>query len=173
MKRKKIILKKQKHVPSEHPVNILFCGTGGQGVLKAAEVCGWAAVLDGYHAKKSEVHGMAQRGGSVESHLRFGSCVYSPLIPYGEVDFLVAFHKDEGVRSRSFLRKNGIDLTGYLQQSRESVADARFLNTFLLGILSRYLPLREESWLQALDIVFAGKFQRENADIFLRARRSR
>lgn len=173
MKRKKIILKKQKHLQPEHPVNILFCGTGGQGVLKAAEVCGWAAVFDGYHAKKSEVHGMAQRGGSVESHLRFGTRVYSPLIPYGEADFLVVFHKDEGLRLQGFLRKKGIDLTGYLQQSRESVADPRFLNTFLLGILSRYLPLSEESWLQALDNVFAGKFQRENADVFLKARRSR
>ncbi len=54
-------------------VNILFCGTGGQGVLSAAEICGWAALFAGCHVKKSEVHGMAQRGGSVESHLRFGS----------------------------------------------------------------------------------------------------
>ena len=75
--------------------NILFCGIGGQGVLKASEVCGLAAIYDGYNAKKSEVHGMSQRGGSVESHLRFGSEVYSPLIPEGSADFLVSFFKDE------------------------------------------------------------------------------
>ena len=46
--------------------NITFGGTGGQGILKAAEICGWAAMFAGYHVKKSEVHGMAQRGGSVE-----------------------------------------------------------------------------------------------------------
>ena len=61
----------------QRTINILFCGTGGQGVLKAAEVCGWAAVYAGLHAKKSEVHGMAQRGGSVESHVRFGKEVIS------------------------------------------------------------------------------------------------
>ena len=73
---------------NDRTVNILFCGTGGQGVLKAAEVCGWAAMFAGLHAKKSEVHGMAQRGGSVESHLRFGKKVFSPLIPKGRVDVL-------------------------------------------------------------------------------------
>lgn len=51
-------------------INILFCGIGGQGVLTASEICGQAAMFEGYHVKKSEVHGMAQRGGSVESHLR-------------------------------------------------------------------------------------------------------
>jgi Pyruvate/2-oxoacid:ferredoxin oxidoreductase gamma subunit len=75
--------------------NILFCGTGGQGVLKASEVCGVAAMLSGYHVRKSEVHGMAQRGGSVESHLRFGRSVESPLIKPGQADFLPDMILDE------------------------------------------------------------------------------
>jgi indolepyruvate ferredoxin oxidoreductase, beta subunit len=79
MKIKKKILKIDKK--QKLTVNVLFCGVGGQGVLKSAEVLGWAALLEGHHAKKSEIHGMAQRGGSVESHLRFGKEVYSPLIP--------------------------------------------------------------------------------------------
>ena len=80
--------------------NVLFCGTGGQGVLKAAEVLGVAAMLQGYKVKKSEVHGMAQRGGSVESHLIFGPAVYSPLIIPGQADFLVCFMK---AREKGFL----------------------------------------------------------------------
>ena len=82
--------------------NILFCGTGGQGVLKASEVCGVAAVNAGFKVKKSEVHGMAQRGGSVESHLRIGKEVYSPLIIPGQADFLVSFHEDESKRMNHF-----------------------------------------------------------------------
>ena len=69
--------------------NILFYGIGGQGVLSAAEVCALAALNDGYHVKKSEVKGMAQRGGSVESYVRFGEHVISPLPEQGQVDILV------------------------------------------------------------------------------------
>jgi len=88
--------------------SITFGGIGGQGVLKASEICGWAALYAGYHIKKSEVHGMAQRGGSVESHLRFGKRVYSPLIVAGGADFLVCFHRDEQPRLKAFLKKGGV-----------------------------------------------------------------
>jgi len=81
---------------SDQAFSITFGGVGGQGILKASEICGWAAMYAGYHVKKSEVHGMAQRGGSVESHLRFGKKVYSPLIPAGSADFLVCFHFLQG-----------------------------------------------------------------------------
>ena len=97
--------------------NILFCGTGGQGVLTAAEVTGWAAIYAGFHAKKSEVHGMAQRGGSVESHVRFGTEVLSPLIPKGQVDILVPFHADEADRLRAFLKPGGVDLLPYMAKA--------------------------------------------------------
>ena len=73
--------------------SITFGGIGGQGILKASEICSWAALYAGYHVKKSEVHGMSQRGGSVESHVRFGKRVYSPLVPAGGADVLVCFHK--------------------------------------------------------------------------------
>lgn len=142
--------------------NILFCGTGGQGVLSAAEVCGWAAVLEGYHVKKSEVHGMAQRGGSVESHLRFGKQIFSPLIPKGKADFLVSFHKEEHARLKDFLKPKGVELVSH--------SDKRLQNTFLLGVLSSYLPLREQSWFKAIEIVFAGKRVEENKAVFLQGR---
>jgi indolepyruvate ferredoxin oxidoreductase beta subunit len=151
-------------------VNILFCGTGGQGVLAAAEVCGWAAIFDGYHVKKSEVHGMAQRGGSVESHLRFGRQVYAPLIPYGEADFLVSFYKDEGIRLKGFLKPKGIDISVELEKAHSVVADNRYLNIYLVGVLSQKLPIIEKSWILAIERVFAKKSPQENKKIFLQGR---
>jgi indolepyruvate ferredoxin oxidoreductase beta subunit len=159
--------------------NILFVGTGGQGVLTAAEVVGWAAMYDGRHVKKSEVHGMAQRGGSVESHLRFGGVawpeakrghVYSPLIPKGKADFLVSFHKDERNRMKDFLKKGGIDLIDALDAAKKTVSDPRFVNTFILGILSKHLPISEESWKKALEHVFKDKRPAENLAVFTQGR---
>jgi indolepyruvate ferredoxin oxidoreductase, beta subunit len=150
--------------------NILFCGTGGQGVLAAAEVCGWAALYAGYHVKKSEVHGMAQRGGSVESHLRFGKEVFSPLIPKGQADFLVSFHPDEQARMKEFLRPGGKDLLYALAQAERTVADKRFVNIFLLGVLSSSLPLGEAHWGKAIDTVFSGKKPEENVRVFQQGR---
>jgi indolepyruvate ferredoxin oxidoreductase beta subunit len=138
-------------------INVLFCGTGGQGVLKAAEVLSTAAMREGYHVKKSEVHGMSQRGGSVESHVRFGTEVFSPLIPEGKADFLVAFQPEEGLRLKKFLKKNGKDMTVFLEKGLHISHGVRYLNTYLLGILSTYLPIRENSWLAALGQAFADK----------------
>jgi indolepyruvate ferredoxin oxidoreductase beta subunit len=85
--------------------NILFSGVGGQGILLASEVTAYALLAAGLDAKKSEVHGMAQRGGSVVAHLRFGEKVYSPLIDPGQADILVAFETMEAVRYLPFLHK--------------------------------------------------------------------
>jgi len=78
--------------------SVLLAGVGGQGVLLASEILAEAAALAGHDVKKSEVHGMAQRGGSVVSHLRFGPEVHSPLIPRGGADFLVSFERLETLR---------------------------------------------------------------------------
>ncbi|PIE55856.1 MAG: indolepyruvate oxidoreductase subunit beta [Desulfobulbus propionicus] len=83
--------------------NILFCGVGGQGILLASELTAYAQLAMGYDVKKSEVHGMAQRGGSVEAHLRYGERVYSPLIEPGCADILVAFEVLEAVRYLPYL----------------------------------------------------------------------
>lgn len=149
--------------------NILFCGIGGQGVLKASEVCGLAAMYDGYDAKKSEVHGMSQRGGSVESHLRFGSKIYSPLIPEGNADFLVSFFKDEHDRLHHFMKEDGVDLIDYLVDAENKINDKRLINTYLLGVLSKHLPISEKSWLCAIRSVFT-RLLEENVDIFLKGR---
>lgn len=85
--------------------NILFSGVGGQGILLASEITAYSLLAAGYDAKKSEVHGMAQRGGSVTAQLRYGKKVYSPLIEPGRADIQVAFEMMEAVRYLPFLHK--------------------------------------------------------------------
>jgi len=88
--------------------SVLLAGVGGQGVLLASEVLAEAAALAGNDVKKSEVHGMAQRGGSVVSHLRFGREVFSPLIPRGGADFLVSFERLETLRYLDMLHRDAL-----------------------------------------------------------------
>jgi indolepyruvate ferredoxin oxidoreductase beta subunit len=91
----------------ERTLNVLLAGIGGQGVLTASQLLSEAGVLAGHDVKKSEVHGMAQRGGVVTSHVRIGRKVYSPIIPGGSVDLLVAFEEAEALRWRPELRPEG------------------------------------------------------------------
>ena len=88
--------------------NLLFAGVGGQGILLVAELAARAAIHAGYDVKKTEVHGAAQRGGSVVSHVRFAPKVYSPLIPVGEADILLALEKLEGLRWAHYVRPGGV-----------------------------------------------------------------
>ncbi|RKY79416.1 indolepyruvate oxidoreductase subunit beta [candidate division KSB1 bacterium] len=88
--------------------NVLIVGVGGQGVLLASEILSSVAVEAGYDAKKSEVHGMSQRGGVVSSHIRFGKKVYSPLINEGDADVILAFEEAEALRWIHFLKDDGV-----------------------------------------------------------------
>lgn len=87
--------------------NILVAGVGGQGVILASDIMCEVFMEAGYDVKKSEVHGMAMRGGIVTSHFRFGRKVYSPLIKQGEVDILFAFEQLEALRWVNHLRPDG------------------------------------------------------------------
>jgi indolepyruvate ferredoxin oxidoreductase beta subunit len=87
--------------------NVVLAGVGGQGILLASEVLCEAFLLGGFDVKKSEVHGMAQRGGAVTTHLRFGGKVYSPLVEAGTADLLVAFEKMEALRFAHLLAPGG------------------------------------------------------------------
>jgi len=87
--------------------NILVSGVGGQGVILASDIMSEVFMEAGYDVKKSEVHGMAMRGGIVSSHFRFGKRVYSPLIKEGEADILFAFEQLEGLRWINYLRPTG------------------------------------------------------------------
>jgi indolepyruvate ferredoxin oxidoreductase beta subunit len=89
---------------SDGITNILLVGVGGQGILLASEILAEAFMLAGFDVKKSEIHGMSQRGGSVVSHVRFGREVFSPTVPEGEGDILFGFELLETYRSLPLLR---------------------------------------------------------------------
>ena len=164
--------------------DILMVGVGGQGIVLASDILGDAALDMGLDVKKTDTLGMAQRGGSVTSHLRIGSKVWSPLINAPEADILLAFEKLEAARWVGYLKPGGIVIinnlaipplsislgtqvypedeailgsfrrvteTVYLVDGTEQVAgmgDVRTLNIFMLGYLSRFLPLEitDEQW---------------------------
>ena len=96
-------------------MSFLLTGVGGQGTLLASNVLAHVGVRAGFDVKKAEVHGMAQRGGSVSSHMRWGKKIHSPLIGRGEVDYLVAFEKLEALRYVGMLRPGGMALVGEMR----------------------------------------------------------
>ena len=101
--------------------NVLLVGVGGQGILLASEILSEAAMLAGFDVKKSEIHGMSQRGGSVVSHVRYGAEVFSPIVPEGEGDILFGFELMETVRSLPLLRPGATVIANDLQISPPSV----------------------------------------------------
>ena len=90
------------------PVNILLVGVGGQGIVRAGDLIAEAALHDGRDVKKSEIHGMSQRGGSVTSHVRYGRQVFSPVIVEGQADVLLSFERLEAIRYIAYLRPRGL-----------------------------------------------------------------
>lgn len=91
----------------KEPINFMLVGVGGQGTLLAANILADVGLSTGYDVKKSEIHGMAQRGGSVSSHVRWGEQVFSPMAGKGEVDILLGFEMVEALRYIEFLRQGG------------------------------------------------------------------
>lgn len=87
--------------------SILICGVGGQGTVLAAKLIAQAALAKGMQVRSAETIGMAQRGGSVVSHVRLGQS-YSPLIPYGQADVMIAFEPCEAVRNIAYLKQGGV-----------------------------------------------------------------
>ena len=90
--------------------DILIVGVGGQGVLLASEIISEVAMKSGLDVKKSEVHGMSQRGGVVSSHVKIAPRVYSPTIHYGQADVVIAFEQAEGLRAVDWMRSDGISI---------------------------------------------------------------
>lgn len=88
--------------------DILLCGVGGQGTVLASKLIAAAAMAKGNTVHSAETIGMAQRGGSVTSHIRIGDNASSPLIPHGSADILIAFEPAEAVRNLGYLKKDGI-----------------------------------------------------------------
>ena len=88
--------------------NIMIVGVGGQGTLLTSRILGGITVENGYDVKLSEVHGMAQRGGSVVTYVRYGEKVTEPIVEEGQADVLIAFEKLEAIRYAHFLKKDGV-----------------------------------------------------------------
>ena len=95
--------------------NVIFSGVGGQGVILASKILMEVAMNAGYDVKESEVHGMAQRGGSVECNVRFSEKVYSPLIPEETADFVVVFELLESLRKVEYLAPDGTLIVNNMQ----------------------------------------------------------
>jgi indolepyruvate ferredoxin oxidoreductase beta subunit len=129
--------------------NIVIAGLGGQGVLKASDIVAEVAFREGFDVKKSEIHGMSQRGGSVTSDVRFGKKVHSPMVPSGEADYLVVLSPDQVEPNRWQLREGGTLITPDLIPA-STLRDKRSINVALLGFLSVHLPFTEAAWLEAL-----------------------
>ena len=88
--------------------NCLLCGVGGQGVVLASKLIAYAALDKGMFVRTTETFGIAQRGGSVVSHVRMGEEIHSPMIPKGQADVILAFEPAEAVRSLPYLREGGM-----------------------------------------------------------------
>ena len=119
--------------------NILLVGVGGQGILLASEILSEAAMLAGFDVKKSEIHGMSQRGGSVVSHVRYGQEVFSPIIPEGEGDILFGFELMETCRSLPLIRSGGTVVANDLKISPPSVLMGQ--ETYPAGLVERIRAL--------------------------------
>lgn len=177
--------------------NILMVGVGGQGIIMASDIICLAAMYSGNDAKKSEIHGMSQRGGSVFSHIRFGDRVFSPVIPAGKVDILISFEEMETIRWLNYLKPDGkiiicrnrvkpsgIDIypddliTGIKSYYKniivlnpaeilEQIENYKFLNVFILGFLSSFLGFKESIWKKAIEKKVPYKTVEKNWESFL------
>lgn len=167
--------------------DILFAGVGGQGVLSMAAIIGRAAMAAGLNAKQSEVHGMAQRGGAVQAHLRLSDgAIESDLIPLGGADLILSLEPLEGLRYLDHLAPAGtlvtsstpfINIADYpdpaelmrriralprafvieAERIAEAAGEVQASNTVMVGAASRLLPLTPESLERAVHQNFARK----------------
>jgi indolepyruvate ferredoxin oxidoreductase, beta subunit len=185
--------------------NILFCGVGGQGILLASEVTAYSLLAAGMDVRKSEVHGMAQRGGSVTAHLRYGDKVYSPLISPGEADIVVAFEMMEAARYLPFMHPGSKVIvnthkifppavaTGKMEypenvlagladhsisvkeidafEIASRVGEVRAVNIVMVGVLSTYLPIDVQIFMDVLHERIPERFKEVNINAFQEGRK--
>jgi len=145
--------------------NVVFSGLGGQGILTASDILADAAFRAGLDVKKSEIHGMSQRGGSVTSDVRFGEKVFSPMVPMGEADFLVVLDSTQVECSQPYLRPEGVlILCDRIDLSK--LKNRKALNVSLLGALSAYLELDGRFWKEAICANLPEKLHAVNFDAF-------
>ncbi len=144
-------------------INVVFAGIGGQGVILASDLLTAAAFRSGFDVKKSELHGMSQRGGSVSSDVRFGTKVWSPMIPEGQADFLASLAEDQVEVCRHLLKPGGIVLSPSMLGDYDP---GRSMNIAMLGALNAHLKLPDEIWNQLLAETFSGELLPVNQEAF-------
>jgi indolepyruvate ferredoxin oxidoreductase beta subunit len=187
--------------------SFLLAGVGGQGTILASNVLADVALAAGLDVKKSEVHGMAQRGGSVNTHVRWDpERVYSPLIGLGEADTMLVFEQAEALRYADYLKPGGVVIVNQhtiepitvtsggahypTEQEMQAVykavharifsvpgtaiaqelGNARTANVVLLGALSTFLDVPEDTWLQVIEARVPPRFVELNRQAFARGR---
>jgi indolepyruvate ferredoxin oxidoreductase beta subunit len=150
---------------SSKPTNVVIAGLGGQGVLKASDILADVVFGAGLDVKKSELHGMSQRGGSVSSDVRFGERVFSPMVPPGDADFLVVIAEDQVPVNIASLRQGGV-LIDPSQIDESSLPNKKSINVALLGILSRHLQFSVDAWVSALKRNLPEKLHEANLQAF-------
>lgn len=133
--------------------NILLVGVGGQGIVLASEIMSEFFKRQGYDVKKSEVHGMAQRGGIVSSHVRIGKKVFSPMIEKGNADIMLSFEKMEALRWLYYVKKDGIIVSSNVKMVPPIVSTGAF--EYPEDVEERVLKERPDA--KILDIVSALK----------------
>ena len=137
-------------------INVVIAGLGGQGVVKASDILAEVAFRAGYDVKKSEIHGMSQRGGSVSSDVRLGASVQSPMVPAGMADYLVLTDATQYAANMHRLRPGGTligpDHVPFITECDEGEQSIRrkTINVALLGVLSASLPIPMDQWMEAL-----------------------
>ncbi|HOJ03460.1 MAG TPA: indolepyruvate oxidoreductase subunit beta [Bacteroidota bacterium] len=167
--------------------DIILAGVGGQGILTIATIIGYAAVERGLHLKQAEVHGMSQRGGDVQSHLRLSEQpIYSDLIPEGKADIIISIEPMESLRYTSFLAPDGwliankkpfVNIPNYpsyedvwatieafprsilidADQLAKQVATLRSMNIVILGAASPFLQMEPSELEHAIEAIFSRK----------------
>lgn len=170
--------------------NIILAGVGGQGILTIAAVIDTAALASNLNIKQSEVHGMSQRGGAVQSHLRISSKeIHSDLIPLGKADIIISVEPMELLRYIPYLKKDGLlvtdsnpfeNIANYpelkeiyseikshqnsilidAKQIAKDLGNSKATNMVLLGAAASHLPLSDESLQQAIQTLFERKGER-------------
>ena len=149
--------------------NVLFAGIGGQGIILASDLLSEMAFRCGFDVKKSEIHGMSQRGGSVSGDVRFGKKVYSPMIPAGEADYLVVLSEDQVEVCKNMVNENTVILTPAILGDFDP---GKSLNVAMLGALNAGLKLDKEIWFGLLREHFKGELAEVNIAAFERGEAS-
>ena len=152
--------------------NIVVAGLGGQGVLKVTDILAEAVFRAGFDVKKSEVHGMSQRGGSVSSEVRYGECVASPMGPAGEADVLAVLDASQVDVAKGVLKAGGVIITPE-DLPLDKLQNPKALNTMMLGAISNHIEIPVETLLESLKANLPEKLHEMNVEMFNLGRNSR